>query len=850
MKLPARCSLIAGFLLLVSTLAAWSPSTAAQATESPAVAAAAAQPAMPKECLVLPSVGRHGRLPLPNDALEALIVAGAWKAPQAGDTVALPDGSMRKWAKTQADDKGVFHHQALQGGYAYLPVHSDAAKVVILQASGHFMVYVNGEPRAGDTYQHGYVHLPVLLRQGTNDFLFQCGRGQLNATLAAPRAEAQFNTADVTLPDLRADEDVQMWAALPVINAATQSDAQFAIEAKLPESSPARTALPALPPLSSRKVGFRMTGHAPRSEGKCTAELKLLRRQGDEWQTLDAARITLNVVKPESTHRRTFVSTIDGSVQYFSVVPPLPPTAASPSPRGKGAGGEGAKPALVMTLHGAAVEASGQAACFAHKKDTYTVAPTNRRPYGFDWEDWGRLDAIEVLDLAAKCFNADPRRTYLTGHSMGGHGTWHLGVTYPDRFAAIGPSAGWISMWSYAGMKRSTESSPLHELIYRSSMPSDTLALKQNLAGFGIYVLHGEKDDNVPVDQARQMKRELEQFHKDFIYLEQPGVGHWWGNPCVDWPPMADFFANHVRPETKDVRQVDFVTACPGVSATMHWATIEAQIHPLKPSRIHLTWDPDKRRYFGTTDNVARLALDIGYAATEGPVDVELDGQKMEKVAWPVPIPRVFFQRTGDKWSEVAVPSPALKGPRRYGPFKDAFRNRMLFVYGTKGAAAENAWAYAKARFDAETFWYRGNGSVDVVADTAFDAAAERDRNVILYGNAATNAAWKPLLGDSPVQVEPGKVRIGDREAAGDNLACLFLRPRKGSDTACVAVVGGSGIAGMRLTDRLPYFTSGVGYPDCLVFDTETLAKNGSGVRAAGYFGLDWGVASGEFAWK
>jgi S-formylglutathione hydrolase FrmB len=30
----------------------------------------------------------------------------------------------------------------------------------------------------------------------------------------------------------------------------------------------------------------------------------------------------------------------------------------------------------------------------------------------------------------------------LTGHSMGGHGTWHLGVHDAGRFAVIGPSAG------------------------------------------------------------------------------------------------------------------------------------------------------------------------------------------------------------------------------------------------------------------------------------------------------------------------------------------------------------------------------------------------------------------------
>jgi len=30
------------------------------------------------------------------------------------------------------------------------------------------------------------------------------------------------------------------------------------------------------------------------------------------------------------------------------------------------------------------------------------VAPTNRRPYGYDWEDWGRADALEVLEAEAR----------------------------------------------------------------------------------------------------------------------------------------------------------------------------------------------------------------------------------------------------------------------------------------------------------------------------------------------------------------------------------------------------------------------------------------------------------------
>ena len=174
----------------------------------------------------------------------------------------------------------------------------------------------------------------------------------------------------------------------------------------------------------------------------------------------------------------------------------------------------------------------------------------------------------------------------------------------------------------------------------------------------------------------------------------------------------------------------------------------------------------------------------------------------------------------------------------------------MLLVYGTQGTPEENAWAAAKARYDAETFWYRGNGSVEVIPDTAFRPDRERDRSVILYGNAQTNAAWSLLLAGSPVQAQRGSVRIGDREERGDDLACLFVRPRPGSDIASVGVVGGTGLIGMRLTDRLPYFVSGVAYPDCTVLGAQMLTQGVEGVRAAGFFGMDWGVPSGEWVWN
>jgi pimeloyl-ACP methyl ester carboxylesterase len=792
-----------------------------------------------REGLVIPPVGRYGRSPVHTDALESQIVAGKWAAPKAGDVVKLEDGSSRRWESAQAAKDGAFTHQALAGGYAFFTVPSKEQRIMLLEASGHATVYVNGEPRTGDLYQNSYVHLPVLLRKGTNEFLFHVGRGRLQAKLVQPKAEAVLDLSDTTLPDLVVGEAAKTMAAVVMINATDRPVSNLELQAVCAGGESVVTKVPPLLPLGTRKVGFRLEGPAPAKGASPAVDLKLVRRQGEKQEVLDTAKLTLNSRLPEETRKCTFVSAIDGSVQYYALVP------------AKKEAGAKTKPALVVTLHGAAVEAIGQAACYASRPGMYIVAPTNRRPYGFDWEDWGRLDAMEVLDLVQKQLHTDPRRTYLTGHSMGGHGTWHVGVTYPDRFAAIGPSAGWISFWSYTGGAQSRpDANSMEEMLLRPALPSDTLALSRNYAQYGIYILHGEKDDNVPVEQARIMRQGLGGFHPDFAYFEQPGAGHWWGNACVDWPPMFEFFARHTIPERANIRHVDFVTASPGVSAWSHWLGIETQVHDLKPSSASVRYDPGQRRFTGTTDNVARLALDLRHLESGKPIHVELDGQKIEDIAWPAKLPRIWLGRTGKLWSVVSEPAAAEKGPHRYGPFKEAFRNRFVLVYGTHGTAEENAWALAKARFDAETFWYRGNGSIDVLADTAFDAAADRDRNVILYGNADSNAAWKALLADSPVQVLGGRIRIGDREEKGDDLGCLFLRPRPRSDYALVGVVTGSGGAGMRLTDRLPYFVSGVGYPDCVVLGPDVLTQGSKGVRAAGFFGPDWGVDSGEFTWR
>ena len=80
------------------------------------------------------------------------------------------------------------------------------------------------------------------------------------------------------------------------------------------------------------------------------------------------------------------------------------------------------------------------------------------------------------------------------------------------------------------------------------------------------------------------------------------------------------------------------------------------------------------------------------------------------------------------------------EGPHRGGPFKEAFQHQMIFVYGSG-----ERWPLQLARFDAETFWYRGNGSVTFLSDQEFleRKLLSASTAASFVWNASNNSAWR-----------------------------------------------------------------------------------------------------------
>ncbi|HRQ52020.1 MAG TPA: alpha/beta hydrolase, partial [Agriterribacter sp.] len=425
----------------------------------------------------------------------------------------------------------------------------------------------------------------------------------------------------------------------------------------------------------------------------------------------------------------------------------------------------------------------------------------------------------------------------------GGHGTWFLGATYPELWAAIAPCAGYPTLKEYGshdGKIPDSTGSLTEKILLQAGNQSDVIKLAENYRPLGVYIFHGDSDRVVPVNYARQMRKVLADFHPDFAYKEYPGGSHWFSNESVDWPPLFNFFKSHTILPDSAVNTIDFKTSSPGISASYRWAIIQQQILPLRFSRIQLSRNLAGKTITGSTENVQTLKLAVGQFGNGTSITIILDSLAPLHHTVNNTTDSVWLQKQNGQWQIAAAPGAEQKGPQRYGTFKEAFNHNMVFVYGTKGNKAENEWAFNKARYDAETWYYRGNGAVDIIADKVYDADQYAGRNVILYGNASTNSAWSLLLDDSPVQVSRNHVSAGANAWSGGDLAVYFTRPVKNSPVNTVGVVAGTGLKGMNAANANQYFAGGSGFPDYMIFRLDMLRDGSRAIELAGFFDNHW----------
>jgi pimeloyl-ACP methyl ester carboxylesterase len=800
--------------------------------------------------LIAPFPSRYGREAVYSDELAYLYFNKLLQEPKEGASAGTTaDGQPIAWETLDMDSTGRLRPKrgralggapagpgvragATRGGLSwgsriiYLTYTASKAQTAILSVKGNSSVLINGEMHTGDPYNMGFLYIPVQLKKGKNEFFLR-GSSAV-ASLLFPSKPVQLQAEDMTLPHIVPGVQTGMQeGGVVIVNAGTQPMKGLRIQAIVSGQSQ-ETTVPDIPAMSTRKVAFRFDGSGITTKGAFTGTLNLLNSR----TILDQRSFTIESMNPGEAYSSTFTSEIDGSLQYYSVRPQTPGSVWEPG-----------KNALFLSVHGAGVEAISQARAYKSKDWGTLVAATNRRPRGFNWEDWGRLDALEVLNTAKQRFQPDPAKVYLTGHSMGGHGTWFLGATYPDKWAAIAPCAGYPTMKGYGsadGLIPDSSGNLYEQRLIRASNQSDVIKLATNYKHHGVYIFHGDDDRTVPVRYARQMREILGGFQPDFVHYEYPGGSHWFGDHSVDWKPLFDYFQWHERLPDSSVSNIDFTTAHPGISASSRWATILQQQEILEYSRMQLNRSRSKGLISGTTSNIKLLQLDLSDFSIGTTVEIRLDSLSMVKHIVGTTSDKLVLQRTASGWEKGVAPTAEQKGPYRYGTLKEAFNNRMVYVVGTIGNKEETAWNWNKAKYDAETWYYRGNGAVDIITDKEYSLDKYKDRGVILIGNKSTNAAWNMLLADCPVQVERNLITAGDQRWEGDDLATYFVWPLKNSSKASVAVLTGTGMKGNNAAYANQYFAGASGFPDYMIFGFDMLKEGAKHLKLSGFFDENW----------
>jgi len=187
---------------------------------------------------------------------------------------------------------------------------------------------------------------------------------------------------------------------------------------------------------------------------------------------------------------------------------------------------------LMLFLHGSGERGTNLSKVAVHgppklvkqAKDFPFIIVSPQCPANQRWDD----DALlALLDEIEEKYSVDKSRVYLTGLSMGGYGAWSLGLTHPERFAAIAPICGGgdISILLLADAKKAG-------------------ALKT----LGVWAFHGGKDPVVPVSESERMVDALRKAGcKEVELTVYPDTQHDAWTETYNNPKLYDWFLAHRR---------------------------------------------------------------------------------------------------------------------------------------------------------------------------------------------------------------------------------------------------------------------------------------------------------------
>ncbi len=438
-----------------------------------------------------------------------------------------------------------------------------------------------------------------------------------------------------------------------------------------------------------------------------------------------------------------YISDTDGTAQPYYVHVPAKYDAEQPTP-------------VVVFLHGYVPETSILDPWLPWE-DVW--APAERlgwlflTPYGRRNTDFlavGEVDVLRSIEETARWFNVDRDRVYLFGVSMGGYGTWNIGLKYPHVFAAIGPISGQTDMVRWARIDRASLPA-FRRRLFEWDNPLD---LAENSTNIPIHVLHGATDDVIPKIESEAMVARLKALGKEVPYEavtpEQAGwFGHYvYGGPYV-YEKTIPWFEPHQRQRWP--KRVVYKTYSLRYD-TAYWLTIDQFMDWGKPALVEAQVEGNTVTV--KADNAAgfTVRLDGELLDTALPVRVVANGQ--ERFNGPVPetgAVQVFLDTEWEQQSGEGL----WKRKGLCGPVEDAYNYPFLVVIGTTGEGqALTAQAAGNARRFLEDWDRYADGVPRWKNDSDVTEADIAAYDLVLFGRPQTNSVLSRIADGLPFKFE------------------------------------------------------------------------------------------------
>jgi hypothetical protein len=350
----------------------------------------------------------------------------------------------------------------------------------------------------------------------------------------------------------------------------------------------------------------------------------------------------------------------------------------------------------------------------------------------------------------------DPARRVLRGFSMGGAGTWHLGLHYPDRWSVIGPGAGFTTTKGYVNDLKLTPTQEACLHIY------DAVDYAENAFDVPVVAYAGDKDKQIQA--LRNIEAKLKTLGIPMPPpLIAPGLAH---QMPPEWQKKAQAeYAKYANKERNLYpKKVRFVTWTLKYSGC-YWVDILSMDKQYQQARVEAEQTDDG--YTFKTTNVRALDVRLKEGADRGEVAVTIDGRKVAGRPYPNPISpadlHVYLEKRGDRWYSV-MPQKMLtdrlrslqKQPGLQGPIDDAFMSGFLCVVPSPGKEGWHPATDAYTREALERFrrewskYFRGDVQIKKDEDVSPNDIATK--HLILFGDPSSNTVIDQVLPGLPFQ--------------------------------------------------------------------------------------------------